>query len=179
MQPRHGWWQRSFTSPFGTPQSRIKPLFRIAGVRVAFLRDLHSLRVISTRYGRLVARVESSPTNDMFLKPGSQAAGWIGASDACDYGWGFVILKGHDSGPSCQPSTITRRNLCARCYFSVSLLHMHICVKPRSPKFMPRGSLSRTYASMPSANQLRSRSTRITPPECTVSRSGTLRTTAR
>ena len=154
-------------------------MFRIAGVRVAFLRDLHSLRVISTRYGRLVARVESSPTNGMFLKPGPQAAGWIGGSDACDYRWGLVILKGHDSGQAVNRAQSPDGTSVLGAIFPVSLLHMHICVKPRSPKFKPRGSLSRTYASMPSANQLRSRSTRITPPACTVSRSGTLRIAAR
>ena len=44
MQPRHGWWQRSFTSLFGTPHFRLEPLFRIAGVIVALSRGFVFLR---------------------------------------------------------------------------------------------------------------------------------------
>ena len=115
----------------------------IAGV-IEVLRDIHARYVLARKRDWfqhielsdellkvLVDQIEIVLCNDWHVPETPRAATkeWIGASDACDYGWGFVILKGHDSGRFVNRTKMPDGTSVPGAGFPASLFNMHIYVK--------------------------------------------------
>ena len=122
---------------------RLNPLFVIAGV-IEVLREIHTRYELSRKRDwyqhielpddmlkLLVEQMESLLLNEWHVPETPKAATreWIGASDACDYGIGFVILRGHDSGRFVNRTQLPDGSSVPGAGFPASLLNMHIYVK--------------------------------------------------
>lgn len=115
----------------------------IAGV-IEVLREIHTRYELSRKRDwyqhielpddmlkLLVEQMESLLLNEWHVPETPKAATreWIGASDACDYGIGFVILRGHDSGRFVNRTQLPDGSSVPGAGFPASLLNMHIYVK--------------------------------------------------